>query len=179
MAKLLPNITEEIKDFIHNQHIFFTGTAMTDGLVNVSPKGMDALRVLDDKTIVWRNLTGSGNETATHVRELNRITLMWCAFEGKPMILRCYGTAVVFHERDKEFEQYNSMFPPDNGARQIFKVNVDRVQTSCGFAVPLMDFKEDRQVLAKWSENKGREGIHDYWQEKNLKTFDGVDTGIL
>lgn len=179
MAKLHPHITEEIKVFIENQHLFFTGTAMKDGQVNISPKGMDALRVMDEKTIIWRNLTGSGNETATHVRELNRMTLMWCAFEGKPMILRCYGTAEVFHENDAKFEKYNDLFPNDNGARQIFKVNVEIVQTSCGFAVPLMEFKEDRQILANWSENKGRDGIREYWKEKNLKTLDGVDTGIF
>ncbi len=178
MAKIHPHISEELKIFIENQPIFFTGTAMSDGHVNVSPKGMDSLRVIDEQTIIWRNLTGSGNETATHLQHINRITLMWCAFEGKPMILRCYGTAQTFHINDPEFSEYNRLFPLDNGARQIFKVKVDLVQTSCGFAVPLMDFKEDRRVLADWSENKGEPGIREYWSQKNTISLDGHSTGI-
>ena len=179
MAKILPHITPELKEFIENQHIFFTGTAMADGHVNVSPKGMDSLRVLNENTIIWRNLTGSGNETATHIRHFNRITLMWCAFERKPLILRCYGNSVVYHEMDSGFDKYNSLFPEDYGARQIFKVEIEIVQTSCGFAVPFMDFKEDRQVLADWSKNKGREGVRNYWKEKNTKSLDGLDSRIF
>lgn len=151
---------------------------MADGLVNVSPKGMDSLRVVDPKRIIWRNLTGSGNETATHISQVNRITLMWCAFEGKPLILRCYGSAKVYHEKDAEFAEYNALFPDNVGARQIIDIEVDTVQTSCGFAVPFMDYKEDREVLAKWAENKGKEGVRDYWKEKNTVSLDGVATGI-
>ncbi len=179
MAKIHPCITPELKSFIESQHVFFTGTAMADGQVNVSPKGMDSLRVLDENTILWRNLTGSGNETATHLRELNRITLMWCAFDGKPMILRCYGKAQTFHEADPGFNEFNQLFPLDNGARQIFKVKVEIVQTSCGYAVPLMQFRDERRVLADWSKKKGREGIREYWKEKNTLSLDGVPTGIL
>jgi hypothetical protein len=111
-------------------------------------------------------VTGSGNETATHLQHVNRITLMWCAFEGKPQILRCYGSVKTYHETDDEFEEFNASFPEGNGACQIFEVEVDTVQTSCGYAVPLMDFKEDRDVLAKWAEHKGRNGIRDYWAKK-------------
>ena len=179
MAKIHPEISPDLKEFIERQPIFFTGTAMADGRVNVSPKGQDSLRVVDKNTIVWRNLTGSGNETAAHLLRLNRITLMWCSFEEKPMILRCYGKATVFHEKEEEFDELNKLFPEDPGARQIFKVNVDLVQTSCGFAVPFMDFKEERRVLKDWSKRKGRESIRDYWQEKNTRSLDGVDTGIL
>ncbi|WP_341225208.1 pyridoxamine 5'-phosphate oxidase family protein [uncultured Arcticibacterium sp.] len=179
MAKIHPEISEDLKKFIEAQHIFFVGTAMQDGKVNVSPKGGDALRVIGPNKIVWRNLTGSGNETAAHIKKVNRITLMWCAFEGKPMILRCYGTAKAYHERDAEWEELNGLFPPNNGARQVYEIDIETVQTSCGFSVPFMDFKEDRNVLDKWAENKGRDGIKDYWQEKNTKSFDGAETGIL
>lgn len=179
MAKLLPNISDELKEFIHNQHIFFTGTAMEDGRINVSPKGMDSLRVLGPNKIVWRNVTGSGNETATHLQHVNRITLMWCSFEGKPQILRCYGSAKTYHEKDIGFAEYNALFPESCGARQIFEIDVNTVQTSCGYAVPLMDFKEDREILTNWTERKGRDGIRDYWSEKNTKSIDGKQTGIL
>lgn len=179
MAKIIPEITEDLKKFIDAQHIFFVGTAMKDGKVNVSPKGRDSLRVMGPKKILWRNLTGSGNETAAHIQKVNRITIMWCAFEGKPMILRCYGTAKVYHERDAEWEELNGLFPESNGARQVYEIDVDTVQTSCGFSVPLMDFKEDRDVLEKWAEKKGRDGIKDYWKEKNTKSFDGAETGIF
>jgi hypothetical protein len=179
MAKILPEITEELKIFIENQHIFFTGTAMVDGHVNVSPKGMDSLRVVGAHKIVWRNLTGSGNETAAHLQQVNRITLMWCAFDGKPLILRCYGKAKVYHERDEGFEKLNSLFPESVGSRQLIEVDVDIVQTSCGFAIPFMDYKEDRDVLKKWTESRGREGIREYWQEKNTTSIDGKPTGII
>jgi hypothetical protein len=179
MAKILLEITQEIKSFIENQHIFFTGTAMEDGLVNVSPKGKDSLRVMGPHKIVWRNLTGSGNETASHLLHVNRITLMWCAFEGKPMILRCYGKAKVYHERNQEFATLNALFPESAGSSQLIDIEVDTVQTSCGTAVPLLQFKEDRDVLEKWTKNKGREGIRAYWQEKNTKSFDDKETGIF
>ncbi|AWV97019.1 pyridoxamine 5'-phosphate oxidase family protein [Arcticibacterium luteifluviistationis] len=179
MAKIHPEISEDLKKFIEAQHIFFVGTAMEDGKVNVSPKGRDSMRVIGPNKILWRNLTGSGNETAAHIKKVNRITLMWCAFEGKPMILRCYGTAKAYHERDTEWEELNGMFPHSNGARQVYEIEVETVQTSCGYSIPFMDFKEDRDVLEKWTENKGRDGIRDYWKEKNTKSFDGAETGIF
>ena len=164
MAKIHPQISEELKSFIEAQHIFFTGTAMKDGRVNVSPKGMDSLRVTGPNKIIWRNVAGSGNKTATRLQHVNRINLMWCALEEKPLILRCYGSAKIYNEKDSEFAQYNALFPVSNGARKIFEVDVDTIQTSCGFAVPLMDFKEERQVLAKWAENKGLQGSRNYWE---------------
>ncbi|MCR9065265.1 MAG: pyridoxamine 5'-phosphate oxidase family protein [Cytophagales bacterium] len=178
MAKQFPEITQEFKEFIEEQHIFFTGTAMKDGYVNVSPKGMDSLRVIGANRIIWRNLTGSGNETASHLSKVNRMTLMWCAFDGKPLILRCYGKAKVYHNTDKEFTEWNALFPPSNGARQIFDVQIDLVQSSCGFAVPLMDYKADREILEKWAVNKGKEGIKEYWKEKNRISMNGIESGI-
>jgi len=179
MAKIHPELKDDLKDFIHKQHVFFVGTAMQDGRVNISPKGGDALRVISPTKIIWRNLTGSGNETATHLQHMNRITLMWCSFEGKPLILRCYGISKTYHERDEGFDEFNGLFPEHVGAMQIFEIEVETVQTSCGYAVPLLDINADRDILDKWTNNRGRDGIKDYWQEKNLTSLDGVGTGIL
>lgn len=179
MAKFYDSISPELTEFIQRQKIFFTGTAASDGRVNVSPKGMDAFRVLSPNQVVWLNLTGSGNETAAHLKEVNRITIMFCAFEGKPLILRLFGTAKTIHENDPEWDQYYSLFPDDNGARNIFLVDVQSVQTSCGFAVPYMDYVEDRPILKDWAERKGKDGIREYWKEKNVTSIDGLPTGIF
>ncbi len=179
MAKFYESISEEIKEFIQNQKIFFTGTAARDGRVNVSPKGMDTFRVLSPNQVAWMNLTGSGNETAAHLKEVNRITVMFCAFEGKPLILRLYGTARAIHQQDEDWKKFQPLFPEDNGARNIFIVEVSSVQTSCGFAVPLMDYKEDRPILKDWAASKGKEGIREYWQEKNITSIDGLPTGLF
>lgn len=179
MSKKLESITPELREFIENQKIFFVGTAMAEGTVNVSPKGMDSLRVINENKVVWMNLTGSGNETATHLQNENRITIMFCAFEGKPLILRLYGKAKVYHERDAEFKKYVELFDTSAGARQIIEVDVELVQTSCGFAVPFMDYKEERTILKDWADKKGKEGIRDYWKEKNTMSLDGYETGIF
>ena len=179
MATKHPEINPRLKEFILKQHIFFVGTATSTGRVNVSPKGMDSFRVLGPHKVVWMNLTGSGNETAAHVLENNRMTIMFCAFEGNPMILRLYGTAKVFHERDEEFQQYQKLFPDIPGLRQFFELDVDLVQTSCGFAVPFMDYQEDRLKLVSWANNKGEDGLKAYWKQKNTTSLDGLDTGIF
>ena len=179
MGKQFDKISTEQKDFIHEQKIFFVGTAADTGNVNVSPKGMDSLRVLGENKVVWLNFTGSGNETAAHLLLNNRMTLLFCAFEGKPMILRLYGTAKIFHPRDTAFNQYISLFPKVAGARQIIEMQVDLVQTSCGFAVPYFDFNEERTILNDWAEKQGEEGIGNYWKEKNTQSIDGFDTKIL
>lgn len=179
MSHQFQNISPELQQFIQNQKIFFVGTAMSEGRVNVSPKGMDSLRILDANRLVWLNLTGSGNETAAHLLESNRMTIMFCAFEGKPLILRLYGVAKMFHERDEAFHQYIGLFPKMLGARQIVEMEIDLVQTSCGYGVPLMDFKEERTILQTWAEKKGKTGIADYWEEKNQVSIDGYPTKII
>lgn len=165
--------------FIRSQHIFFVGSAAQNGRVNISPKGMDSLRVMDANRIIWRNLTGSGNETAGHLAEVNRITLMWCGFEKVPMILRAYGTARTLYPRDTEFDAFNADFPPSHGARQIYDVTIEMVQKSCGYAVPFMDYAGDRDVLKNWAEKQGSDGIQSYWKDRNQTTIDGKPTGIL
>jgi hypothetical protein len=179
MGKLYTQLTDDLTDFIQRQKIFFVGTAADDGMVNVSPKGLDTLRVVTEDRVAWLNLTGSSNETAAHLRENDRITLMFCAFEGAPLILRLYGHARVFHPRDAEWDSLATLFPPIPGARQIIDMSIDMVQTSCGFGVPFFDFKADRDQLEEWAEKKGAEGIRKYWEEKNQMSLDGRPTGII
>lgn len=179
MGKKLEAITPELEAFIAEQKIFFVGTAVDQGRVNVSPKGTDSFRVINQNKIVWLNLTGSGNETAAHLLQNDRMTIMFCAFNGKPLILRLYGTAKIYHQRDKTYQEYISMFDENVGARQIITMEVDLVQTSCGFAVPFMDFKEERTTLNDWSQKQGKEKIEQYWEHKNTKSIDGFDTKII
>ncbi len=178
MGKKYREITPKQADFIGAQKIFFCATAAPDGRVNVSPKGGDSLRVLAPDRVVWLNLTGSGNESAAHVLEDSRMTLMFCAFEGSPKILRLYGNARMVQPADADWEELYALFHPHVGARQIFDVTVDLVQTSCGFGVPYFDYAGDREKLRQWSEEHGESGIREYWRLKNAKSIDGKPTGI-
>lgn len=179
MGKQFDSLSDDLTAFIAAQHIFFVGSAGATGRVNISPKGMDSLRVLTPTRIVWRNLTGSGNETAGHLAQVNRMTLMWCGFEKRPMILRAYGTARTLHPRDDDFAELNALFPSSDGARQIYDVTVEMVQTSCGYAVPFFDHAGEREVLKHWTADKGPEGIANYWRDRNQQTIDGAPTHIL
>lgn len=170
-----------LRKFIKRQPLFFVATAGRDGRVNVSPKGMDTLRIVSDNRIVWLNLSGSGNETAAHISEVNRMTLMFCAFEGDAMILRVYGQAKVIHPRDTDWPVAAADFPNIAGSRQIFDMEIDLVQTSCGTGVPVMKFVESRgeKELVPFYENMGPEGVREYWQKKNTLSIDGRPTGIF
>ncbi|MCB4800173.1 pyridoxamine 5'-phosphate oxidase family protein [Neotamlana laminarinivorans] len=179
MGKQLPEITPKLQKFIEAQKIFFVGTAATEGRVNVSPKGHDTLRVISPNKVIWLNLTGSGNETAAHLLKNDRMTIMFCAFEGKPLILRLYGHAKIYHERDETFQKHIGLFDKNVGSRQIIELDIEMVQTSCGFSIPFMDFKEERGQLNSWSEKQGKERIEAYWEEKNSKSIDGFETGII
>jgi len=178
MAKQFDQLSPNFTEFINKQHIFFVGTAAEEGSVNVSPKGMDSFKVLDPNRALWLNLTGSGNETAAHLLKNNRITIMFCAFESKPLILRLYGTAQIHHKGDPIWEEHIDSFSIKAGARQIMEIKIDIVQTSCGFGVPLMNYQEDRDILVKWADNKGEEGIKAYQQKKNTLSIDGYTTDI-
>lgn len=179
MAQRSSEISEKLIQFIQDQKLFFVGTATTDSRVNISPKGMESLRVMGKNRVVWLNVTGSGNETSAHVQENPRMTIMFAAFEGTPMILRLYGNARVIHKNDPEWSALLSLFEPLPGARQIFDLNVDLVQTSCGTAVPLLDYVDDRQLLKNWALKKGEQGIQEYWRDKNQQTLDGKPTNIM
>lgn len=179
MGQRYSEISDRQKQFVEAQKLFFVGTAAADGRVNISPKGMDCLRVLDKNRVAWLNVTGSGNETAAHVQESSRMTIMLAAFDGAPMILRLYGNAKAIHKHDSEWNELFSLFPPIPGARQIFDLEVDLVQTSCGMAVPFFDYVGEREQLNEWAIKKGDEGLKEYWQEKNQTSLDGKPTNIV
>ena len=180
MARTYPTITDELRAFIEAQQLFFVATAplAADGHVNVSPKGLDCLRVLGPLRVAYLDLTGSGNETSAHLRENGRLTLMFCAFQGPPRILRLYGTGTTVLPGSPTWAELRPLFPDHPGARQLIVADVTRVQTSCGFAVPLYDYTGQRETLLTWAEGRGEEGIAAYWQEKNRQSLDGFPTGL-
>ncbi|QPN57746.1 pyridoxamine 5'-phosphate oxidase family protein [Synechococcus sp. CBW1107] len=178
MGQRFAALNEEHIAFIEAQKMFVVGTALAEGHVNVSPKGMDALRVLGSQRLVWLNLTGSGNETAAHVQRQPRLTLMFCAFEGKPQILRVYGSAREVQRGDAAWEELAALFPPLPGARQLFDVAIELVQTSCGMAVPRYAFLEKRQDLSRWARKQGEDGLRRYWSSRNARSLDGLPTAI-
>jgi len=179
MSDQFEQLSEKHIDFIKQQHLFFVGTAAADGLVNVSPKGMDSFRVVNESKVLWLNLTGSGNETAAHMLENNRMTIMFCSFDKQPLILRLYGKAKVIHTKDKEWGEVSTHFPNYTGARQIFELDINMVQTSCGYAVPFYTLEGERPTLQKWADNKGKEAVEQYWQDNNTRSLDDKETGII
>lgn len=178
MGQQFDALSDKHVDFIEAQKLFFVGTATQDSRVNVSPKGMDSLRVLGNDRVIWLNVTGSGNETAAHVQIQSRMTLMFASFEHKPLILRLYGTAMVIHQSDAQWLELYRHFTPLPGARQIFDLHIEMVQTSCGMAVPFYDYIGERRQLQEWALKKGDNGIKDYWQQKNQHSIDGIPTHI-
>ncbi len=179
MGQQYSEISEKNIQFINQQKIYFVGTATKDSRVNISPKGMDSLKVLGANRVIWLNVTGSGNETSAHIQENNRMTLMFLAFDGSPNILRLYGQAKVIHKKDPEWPELSSHFTLLPGARQIFDLSVDLVQNSCGMSVPLYSYDGDRNQLKDWATKQGDEGIEKYWQKKNQQSIDGLATHIL
>lgn len=179
MAKFYEKLDDNLKKFIENQKMFFTASAPNDGRVNLSPKGIDTFRCLDDKTVAYLDLTGSGNETAAHLAENGRLTIMFCSFTEKLLILRLYGSGEVIRPTNLKWDEIHKSFSNYAGERQIVVLNVDSVQTSCGFGVPVYELKEERTTLTDWAERKGEEGIETYWSEKNQKSIDGLPTGIF
>ncbi|MEZ5932492.1 MAG: pyridoxamine 5'-phosphate oxidase family protein [Alphaproteobacteria bacterium] len=174
-------LTDRHIDFIKGQPLFFVGTAAADGRVNISPKGLDSLRVLDGDRIVWLNLSGSGNETAAHLAEHDRITMMFAAFQGHAKILRVYGHGRVVHPRDAGWDELIGLFPDMPGSRQIIDVTVESVLQSCGSGVPKFDLAEDRgpSELLPFYEKMGEDGVRRYWEKKNVVSIDGKPTHIF
>ncbi len=173
-------ISDALCKFIEQQKMFFVGTATETSRINISPKGMDSLRVLGPNRVLWLNASGSGNETAAHIQSSSRMTLLWCSFEGDPLILRIYGHARAIHKNDVDWSELSKLFPDIPGARQLFDLTVDFVQTSCGWAVPILIFMEERTILTDWASKKTTaEEWKDYWTYRNLKSIDGIETGIL
>jgi hypothetical protein len=176
MGNAYDSISPELQAFIGLQHLFFVASAPSDstGHVNLSPKGMDTFRIFSPTRVGYLDLTGSGIETAAHLRQNGRITFMFCAFEGKPMILRLYGRGRAVLPGSAEWTDLAPSFPELPGARQIILADISRVQTSCGYSIPLMDFKDDRDTLLRWAEAKGDDGLTQYRQQKNRASIDGL-----
>jgi Pyridoxamine 5'-phosphate oxidase len=179
VAKFYSALTSPLMQFMQAQSIFFVATAPCEGRVNLSPKGMDTFRCLSDHEVAYLDLTGSGNETSAHLEENGRLTLMFCSFSTDPLILRLYGQGKVVRPRSLEWSQYLSHFEQIPGTRQIISMQIEQVQTSCGFAVPLMEFQGERPKLADWAQKKGEEGLREYWQDKNQLSIDGLPTHIF
>lgn len=178
MAKFYDKLTTRLQTFIKNQKVFFVATAPEEGRINLSPKGMDSLRVVSKNRVLWLNVTGSGNETAAHLLENPRITIMMCSFEGAPNILRIYGKGRAIHPGDSDWKEVVNLFPETPGTRQIFDISVESAQTSCGMSIPFFEYKGEREELNDWAREKGSDGIQKYWQDKNRTSIDGKPTGL-
>ncbi|MFN6566268.1 pyridoxamine 5'-phosphate oxidase family protein [Dendronalium sp. ChiSLP03b] len=180
MAKLFDCITDELQKFIATQHLFFVGSAPLSptGHVNLSPKGLDCFRILSPNQVAYLDLTGSGNETSAHLQENGRITLMFCAFEEPPCILRLYGQGHTILPSSPEWNSLYSLFSQIPGTRQIIVADIEKVQTSCGYGVPLYKYQGQRQTIVNWAKNKGEQGVRDYQQQKNLVSLDGLPTPL-
>jgi hypothetical protein len=174
-------ITPKQIEFIQAQPMFFVATAAAEGRVNVSPKGMDTLRVLDENRVVWLSLSGSGNETAAHVAASDRMTLMFMSITDKPLILRLYGTARVIYPRDEDWSELVSLFSTMGGSRQIFDLRVETSAVSCGSGVPIMTVDSIRgdEELEPFYAAMSDEEMHDYWTRKNVDSIDGYPTHIF
>jgi len=174
-------LNRSFRQFIEKQKLFFVATAGPEGRVNMSPKGLDSLKIINDNEIVWLSVTGSGNETAAHVLQNPRMTLMFCAFDGDALILRVYGAAQVIYPQHNEWDQLYSLFPDYAGARNIFKLDIDLVTTSCGTGVPEMAFVRPRAdtELVPWYADMGEDGVDAFWRKKNVVSIDGAPTGIF
>lgn len=179
MAKFFTELSASLRDFIGRQKIYFVATAPAAGRVNLSPKGMDSFRVLTAHRFGYLDATGSGNETAAHLRENGRLTIMFCAFTEAPLILRLYARGRSVQPHDAEWTQLRPLFgPPLPGERQLIVGEIESVQTSCGYAVPFFDYQGERGQLIAWAEKKGPEGLAAYHAEKNQRSIDGLPTGL-
>ncbi len=167
---------EPFVDWIGEQHLFFVATAPSgdDGHVNLSPKGLEGLRVLGPTSVAYLDLTGSGAETIAHLQENGRICLLFCAFTGKPQILRLQGAGEVHLPGSERFEELRPAFGEHPGVRSIITVELDRIATSCGYGVPLLSYEGDRRTLTAWADKKSEDEIEAYWQKKNATSIDGL-----
>lgn len=180
MGKFHNIIQPAHQEFIAKQHIFFVSTAplSAGGRINLSPKGLDCFRVLSDRKVAYMDLISSGNETSAHTLENGRITIMFCSFEGAPNILRLYGKGFAVLSDSPEWAEYAPHFTIYPSTRQIIVAEIDLVQTSCGFGVPLYDYVGERHIHFDWAERKGSDGLAAYVQEKNLESLDGLPTDL-
>ncbi|SFS00644.1 Pyridoxamine 5'-phosphate oxidase [Microbacterium sp. cf046] len=176
MGKVFEGIDGSLADWIGEQHVFFVATAplSAEGLVNVSPRGLDSLSILDEHTVAWLDLTGSGAETIAHVTENGRICLMFCSFDSRPRIVRLHGRGRVVLPGDELFARVEREHAGHVGARAVIVVDVERIADSCGWGVPVMDFVEERDIMRPWALKKGPDGLAEYRAEKNARSLDGL-----
>ena len=179
MSKFYTKITSRLQKFIEAQKIFFVATAPNSGRINLSAKGMDSFKVMNENRVLWLNVTGSGNETAAHLLENKRITIMFCSFEKVPNILRLYGKGKEIKPTDTTWDAIISLFPETPGTRQIFDITIDSAQTSCGMSIPFYEYKGERNDLNDWAKKQGKKGITEYWENNNQKSIDGLPTNLL
>ncbi len=174
MGKTYPELDDGLRAFIASQHLFFVATAPRDGHINLSPKGLDSFRILAPRRVGYADFTGSGVETIAHLRENGRITIMFCAFEGKPNILRLYGSGRVVEPAEPEYATLLPQFNPPAQPRALILADLTRITDSCGFGIPLYDYRCERTLLPDWCQRKGPEGIAAYQQQKNAASIDGL-----
>ena len=178
MAKFYPALTEDLIDFMRAQHLFFIASATAEGRINVSPKGLQSFLILSPTQVAYLDLTGSGIETAAHVQADGRLTLMFCSLEEAPLILRLYGQGAVVRPTDADWDRLYRLFPSLPGARQIIILNIESVQTSCGFGIPRYRYCGERDELVNWAMKKGSAGLRQYRAEKNRLSIDGLPSGL-
>jgi hypothetical protein len=176
MGTLYEEIDEQVTGFLRDQRMFFVATAPAgaEGHVNLSPKGLEAFRVLGPRRVGYVDYNGSGVETIAHLRENGRIVLMFCAFEGPPKIMRLHGKGRAVGPEEPEFTELLSSFSPLLAVRSIIVADISRIASSCGFGVPLYDYLGERDHAMKWAERKGEDGIASYQHEKNARSIDGL-----
>jgi hypothetical protein len=179
MARFYTELNEALREFIAAQRIFFHASAPHQGRINLSPKGLDTFRVLSDRRVAYLDLTGSECETAAHLAENGRFTIMFCSFEDKPLILRLYGRGSVVHPRDAQWHALRAHFPPLPGERQIVVLDIETIMTTCGFAVPLYEYKAQRELLPEFTCKMGEQRMDEYRHERNEKSIDGLPTFLF
>lgn len=179
MARFDDRLNETLRAFLTAQHIFFTASAPDEGRINLSPKGQDTFRILSDTCVGWLDLTGSENETAAHLAQNGRLTLMFCSFHDKPLIVRLYGRGRVVRPQDGEWTELHSFFPTLPGERQIVLMDVESIMSTCGFAVPRYDYRGERDNLIDFACNMGEAGMDEYRHKKNQVSIDGLPTHLF
>lgn len=178
MAKFYAALSNELMDFIRAQRLFFTASAAAEGRINLSPKGLQSFCILSPTQVAYLDLTGSGIETAAHLLADGRLTLMFCSLEDAPLILRLYGRGSLRRPEDADWDSVYRLFPPLPGARQIVILDIDSVQTSCGFGVPRYTYCGERDELVNWAVKKGADGLRQYRAEKNRLSIDGLPSQL-
>lgn len=179
MSQWYKSITSELKEFITKQKVFFVATAPQAGRINLSPKGMDTFRVVSNRRVLYLDLTGSGNETAAHLLENGRITIMFCSFDKTARIVRLYGRGRAIHPRDGKWNEYLAMFRAEPGVRQIMEIDVEAAMTSCGYGVPRVAGLEERDTLRQYWHKRGDGAATQYQRKNNIESIDNLPTGIF